>query len=181
MEMPKTSNLQRQFPGGNNSRRTFFVLIGVCVIALILFGLALWTNQDKKATEQLGESSLANANDENIGQTNINAVIAQMTDEQKELARIRDSNRLADIRSLRDALDKYKKDVGSYPQDLPLLKPRYLEEIPVNPVPGGQDYVYTPIGTEPYSIYDMSYSLEIGAEGVGPGEHIASSDGLATP
>jgi len=156
-------------------------LLGVCIVALVLFGLALWTSQDKKAANELGESSLANANDENIGQTNINAVIAQMTEEQKEQARIKDSKRLADIRSLRDALDKYKKDFGSYPKDLSLLKPRYIEELPVNPTPGGQNYVYTPIGTEPYSIYDLSYSLEIGVEGVGPGEHIASSDGLATP
>ncbi|GEM_PF-1644444 len=181
MEISKTPSPQRQFPDRNNPQRIFFVLIGVCIFALVLFGLALWTNQDKKAANEFGESSLTNVNDENIGQSNTNAIIAQMSDEQKEQARIRDSKRLADIRSLRDALEKYKKDVGSYPQNLFLLKPRYLEEIPVNPAPGGQDYVYTPIGTEPYSIYDMSYSLEIGAEGVGPGEHIASSDGLATP
>ena len=85
------------------------------------------------------------------------------------------------MKMLRATLESYRDDNEHYPELIEDLVPDYLESLPQNPGPGGQPYVYTGIGSKPYSYYDMSYTLEVGAEGIEPGMHIVSPGGLATP
>lgn len=93
----------------------------------------------------------------------------------------RDTKRVADIRTLMSALTAYFNEKGSYPENLTALRPNYIEFIPENPSPGGEPYVYTPIGMAPYNFYSLVYTLEIGleAEDITPGQHEASPQGIA--
>jgi len=154
------------------------ILIVVWVSIIILFGYSLWVSKTNNNSNILFEETTISPSDE--VNTNTSA-IANMTKEQRTQAQIRDSLRLADMKKLRSALESYKEDNEHYPEVLDNLTPDYLKEIPVNPSPGGQEYVYTGIGSKPYSYYDLSYVLEVGAEGISPGMHIASPGGIATP
>lgn len=94
-------------------------------------------------------------------------------------ASMRDSDRLHDIRTLRQALKKYYDEQKGYPEEIDeLITGEQLESIPVNPQPGGKDYNYTPTDPTPYQSYQLCYSLEMGIEGVSKGEHCATPDSL---
>lgn len=93
----------------------------------------------------------------------------------------RDTKRLADMRSLTEALAIYFNENGNYPETLTGLLPDKIEFIPENPNPGGEPYVYTPIGTSPYNFYSIVYTLEVGleAENIPPGPYEATPQGLS--
>jgi len=99
-----------------------------------------------------------------------------------QVARARDVSRLADVRQLQDALVQYQGDHGAYPGSFAdLIDGGYLAAIPENPSPNGTTYTYTPIGTEPYAFYTISYTLEVGAEEIAAGDHTANPNGVAQP
>lgn len=72
------------------------------------------------------------------------------------LSQTRDEKRLSDIKSLQNALELYQAENSSYPNSLEELD----IILPVNPTPGGKDYVYTPIGSLPAQYYDLCFTLE---------------------
>ena len=160
------------------SRKVPIILVVVWALIIVLFGYSMWVSKTNNNSNALLEETTIGPSEE----TNTNtSLIANMTEEQRNQALIRDSLRLADMKKFRSILESYKEDNDHYPEVLDNLVPDYLDEIPNNPSPGGQEYVYTGIGSKPYSYYDLSYVLEVGAEGISPGMHIASPGGIATP
>ncbi len=61
------------------------------------------------------------------------------------------------IAAIRDAIDKYRGDQGSYPQTLQdLVDKKYLRAIPVDPVTGRNDWIPVPPADPDVSgIYDV--------------------------
>ena len=60
----------------------------------------------------------------------------------------RDGRRIADLQSVRTALESYRSQNGVYPPNLsPIVPSGYLNAIPADPVPVRQ-YVYLPVTTE---------------------------------
>jgi hypothetical protein len=154
------------------------VIVGIAIIGL--FGYSVWAEKNKDA-----KASNENAGSVNIEVTNERGISSvppqQMSETEREQGRLRDAQRLSDIKKIRTALDAYKADEDAYPESLSALIPKYISFIPVNPAPGGIEYSYTPIGSAPFTFYDMSYSLEVGAEGLEYGDHTASPDSIANP
>ncbi len=153
------------------------ILVVVWVFIIVLFGYSLWQDKSDESSDDtfFEETTIVPA-------INTNTRLADnMTDEQKNQARIRDSMRLSHMRMLQSTFQSYYDDNEYYPEYIENLVPDYLESLPQNPGPGGQAYVYTGIGSKPFSYYDMSYVLEVGADGIGPGMHIMSPSGIATP
>lgn len=150
------------------------ILVIVWIVIIILFGYALLIDRqdEPKADDELQRTTLEEP-------TNVNSSLKAMSEAQQDQARIKDSKRLADMKRLRAVLEEFKEAKDFYPTDLESIVPTYLEFVPRDP--NGQDYGYTCIGSEPCAYYDMSYVLEIGVEGISPGMHIASPQGIATP
>ncbi len=154
------------------------ILVVVWALIILLFGYSLWIdkseeNNDLEMETTIGtpaQSELVNANP-----------LDGMTEEQIDTARIRDSKRLADIKRLHGALNRYREDNENFPEALAQLIPDYIDAVPQNPNPGGKPYTYTGIGSSPFMYYDLSYILEAGVEGINPGLHVASPGGIATP
>ncbi|MFA5107713.1 MAG: hypothetical protein WC497_05310 [Patescibacteria group bacterium] len=96
------------------------------------------------------------------------------------VALARDTKRVADMRVLMDALTAYFNENGNYPESLTALLPDRIDFIPENPNPGGEPYVYTPIGTAPYNFYSLVYTLEVGTDDIAPGPHEATPQGLVS-
>ncbi|MFH1031344.1 MAG: hypothetical protein V1767_02095 [Chloroflexota bacterium] len=154
------------------------VVAGLAIVGL--FGYSMWAEKNNDAEES--DENMGSVNIEITNERGISSVPPQqMSEAERELGRQRDAQRLSDIKKLRTALDAYYQDKAAYPESLSVLIPKYLEILPVNPAPGGIDYSYTPIGSAPYTFYDISYSLEVGAEGLEYGDHTASPDGVANP
>ena len=61
-----------------------------------------------------------------------------------QLPRGRDQKRMADLVRIQSALEKFRADTGQYKTagQIPSLVPNYLDEWPVDPVPGN-NYLYT--------------------------------------
>ena len=96
------------------------------------------------------------------------------------LAKARDERRLVDIRTLQSALESFRMqdESGSYPMVLLELSP-YLANIPHDPKTG-EAYSYAP-GSSGSSFYSLTYTLEVGVQGITGGQHMASPSGVATP
>jgi len=92
----------------------------------------------------------------------------------------RDTRRVADIATIQQAIELYQMDVGVYPTGNSLVlgitatkclnssgwnasgcADPYIDLIPINPIPGGVDYVYTGGG----STFQIAFQLEQGAGG----------------
>lgn len=158
---------------------TPLILVVVWALIIVLFGFALYQDDsDTDAAYVPVEPQIESPTDEQEEEL---ARVSEMTEEQKEQARGRDLIRLEHMRQLMSALADYNEDNGNYPDDFDNLVPDYISSVPVNPDPGGMVYNYTGIGTKPYSYYEMAYRLEVGTDGIGPGMHIASPDGIAYP
>jgi len=152
------------------------ILAVVWVLIIALFGYSVWVDKTNGNTnEALGETTISPVEKE----TTITSPPVNMTDEQRSQAQIRDNIRLTGIKKLRSALTSYFENNDFYPSTLDDLMSDYLDEIPHNPFPGGQEFVYTGIGVEPYSYYEISYALEVGTEGINSGIHVASPDAVA--
>ncbi len=156
------------------------ILVVVWVAIITLFGYSLWLGRDRADDEaNLGGQGAAL---ESAGNSNTaEGTVPSLSDEERTLAESRDLKRLADMKMMRAILESYQKDKGYYPNTLDDLKPDYLENLPVNPTPGGAEYVYTGIGVAPYGLYDMTYELEVGAEDIEAGAHVMSTSGIAAP
>lgn len=118
--------------------------------------------------------------DEPVEEEEPGAPVSQVPEGERPAAIERDQQRLADIKSLRDALAKYFTDNESYPERLDGLVPSYLSKLPADPL-GDQakvPYTYTPIGSLPATYYDLGYYMEVGVEGLQPIEHDATPDNL---
>lgn len=125
------------------------------------------------------ESVLSGSDDSNLDTETIDPSIPSEGPE-FEAAKQRDEQRLKDIQEIADALKDFVNDAGNYPSEVAELVPDYLAQLPTNPTPGGFEYSYTPIGSEPATYYSLYYHLEVGAGDVSAGDHEATPDGIAT-
>lgn len=160
-----------------NKKTVLIVIIAVIIIGLSIGSYFVFFN--KKIDNKNFQSANINFSSNNFP-TN-NPAVANMSEAEKSQALLRDQKRLSDIRQLQLSLAAYYKDNESYPEQLTDLLTKYIQAIPGNPNPGGIIYTYTPAGASPYKSYSLSYVLEIGAEGIGPGSHLATPSGIATP
>jgi len=152
------------------------ILIVVWTVIIILFGYSMWVDKTSENANKEFEDTIVSPTEK---ETTIASPPVNMTDEQRGQAQIRDTLRINDMKKLRSAIGLYFEDNENYPETFNVLVPNYLDEIPDNPFPGGQTYVYTGIGSKPFAYYEISYSLEVGTEGIGPGVHVASPDSVA--
>lgn len=125
------------------------------------------------------------ANTEDLNDDEAVEKVPEVAKEDVPEATDRDNERVEEIESLRSALKKFYDDRKGYPEKMDELAPKYMEEVPKNPTPGGQEYSYTPIGSadknDVYGYYDLGYTLEVGVKDLSAGLHIANPDGLAFP
>ncbi|OIO46436.1 MAG: hypothetical protein AUJ28_02450 [Parcubacteria group bacterium CG1_02_37_51] len=82
--------------------------------------------------------------------------------EDQEVPKERDEQRIADIGDLRSALALYYYDKSAYPDILTDLISKYLNDIPVNPSPGGSTYLYLPQDNN--QSYKLTFALEQGGQ-----------------
>ncbi|MBU0612646.1 hypothetical protein KKB10_01395 [Patescibacteria group bacterium] len=161
-----------------SNNKIVMAIIGIVVV--ILVGWYLYTvlsdnSDDTQTTVNLQEADVLILDGVN---ENTNTAVVNSDPEAKE----RDIERVADIEEIRIQLAVYNADKGNYPETLEeLVAEGYYEELPVNPTPGGIDYVYTPIGSLPAKFYDLAYLLEAGTDELEAGEHIANPDSIAFP
>jgi general secretion pathway protein G len=84
----------------------------------------------------------------------------------QSVERAKEATLKTDLRLLRDAIDKYRADVGQFPDSLQkLVDARYLRNLPVDPVTNASsDWVLVP---HPDGVTAGVYDLRSGAVGVG--------------
>jgi hypothetical protein len=154
----------------------------VLLIAVIVISGAwiVYYSKNDNSNEQIINSENVDKNNLNVSiDENTNSAIITNNDPE---AKKRDEERLAEIEDIRTRLAEYYDSKGNYPESLEqLVTEGYYTELPVNPAPGGMDYVYTPIGSIPAMFYDLAYSLEVGTAALEPGEHIANPENIAFP
>ncbi|MFH1667763.1 MAG: hypothetical protein ABH884_01930 [Candidatus Komeilibacteria bacterium] len=82
--------------------------------------------------------------------------------EEQEVPKERDEQRIVDIGDLRSALALYYYDKSAYPDILTDLISKYLNDVPVNPSPGGSTYLYVPQDNN--QSYKLTFALEQGGQ-----------------
>ncbi len=149
------------------------ILVFVWVLIIILFGYSLWIDKDDTNTNTTATKTTIEPPDADEV-----AAAAEMTEQQKEQALVRDGIRIEHVKSFRTALATYYGENEKYPETVADLVPDYLESIPENPSPGGLTYNYTGIGSSPFRYYEFAYKLEVGTQNISAGLHVASPDSL---
>lgn len=172
-------------------KKRYIFLAGVCILLLAGCNIPGFKNKTNSNSKNGEEEAIDETGSEAIDDVDANAAVEdanttieeelnpalKMSAEEKKAAEIRDKQRLADIKQIQDALEKYYKDnKDSYPQEIESLVPKYLKALPKNPAPGGEDYSYTPIGSEPSKYYDLVYTLEVGVDGEEWGQQAVSPE-----
>lgn len=158
------------------------ILIGGALV-IVYFIVFPPDNKPKNTVNNINDDISAPAGPNDGSNLNTNTEPALSKDNPLyPVALSRDTKRVADMRSLMDALSLFYNENGNYPETLTELLPDKIEFIPENPNPGGEPYVYTPIGTAPYNMYSLVYTLEVGLENenIAPGQHEASPQGVVT-
>jgi type II secretory pathway pseudopilin PulG len=122
-------------------------------------------------------------------------------------AKSRDKERISDIRQIQSALESYASSQKGYPVASRIILGNgaasvlsqnngfsgliegkvYIEKIPTNPLPGGEDYIYssytsssatTLCNTAPCPWYVITFSLERQTGGFSEGTRIADPNGI---
>jgi len=160
---------------------TTIILIIIGVVAIVWFVWNVFSEEEVQFNGGTVESPEKVVND--TGDTNADG--NTNTEENKETdpeAKARDDQRITQVKEIQAALTSFFENKGNYPEKMEeLVTERFLSELPQNPAPGGINYVYTPIGSLPAQYYDLAYSLEVGTDEVGAGDHIANPDSIAYP
>ncbi len=163
---------EKQLGKKKKSYKVPVILVFVWVLIAVLFGYSLWIDKDIDTNTTPTETAIESLDAEEVARA------IEMTEQQKEQARIRDGIRIEHVKSFRTALATYHGDNEKYPEIVADLVPDYLESIPENPSPGGLTYNYTGIGSSPFRYYEFAYKLEVGVENISAGLHVASPDSL---
>lgn len=162
-----------------NNKYYLIIVIAVAIIGAGIFSYAAFFQEKEEPTQSAGTVSGESTNEVYMPESQ--PPVVNMPPEQKAQAELRDKKRVEDIKRLTVALGGYYKDKKEYPKNLTDLLPKYIDAIPGNPNPGGMNYSYTGIGSEPYKFYDLVYVLEVGTEGIEAGMHDATPNGIAQP
>lgn len=75
---------------------------------------------------------------------------------QKAIQLSRDSRRKTDLEQIRQALETYRSELGTYPASKEVLAPSYIRTLPTDPKSG----TYTYVVGDPATTYTLCASLE---------------------
>jgi len=137
------------------------VVILVAVIALVVFwlnGSTTYEPDDLLVNGNLLNPNLVNNTEGDIDQEVVKDEVAVEQSSPTE----RDQQRLEDVSVIRSALAFYYRDNKAYPDISADLLDGYLQELPINPNPGGATYIYIPQDNN--QSYKLSFTLESGGE-----------------
>ncbi|PIY96682.1 MAG: hypothetical protein COY66_03495 [Candidatus Kerfeldbacteria bacterium CG_4_10_14_0_8_um_filter_42_10] len=176
--------MEEQKPSTNGSSLKKIISAVLIIVGIVLIAWFLYMVFSNSKVELNG--NLINSSNENINSANELNLNSETTENSNSAvsaeAKARDEQRVADIEAIRTALKMHNDVEGNYPEKVEdVVTKGYLIPLPKNPTPGGMDYVYTPIGALPAKYYDLAYSLEVGTDALGAGEHIANPDNIAYP
>ncbi|MFH1598229.1 MAG: hypothetical protein ABIB97_04135 [Patescibacteria group bacterium] len=163
-------------PQPTNSKKT--IIIVIAAVVLLGIGITFQVLSNKEETNNENTNTVTN------GETDTNATIEENTNavvgSTDPVAKARDAQRVNDITTIRTGLESYMIVNERYPGSLEdLVSSGQLGSVPTNPIPGGRDYSYTPIGVAPFQYYDLCYTLETSmVENIDAGDHCATPDGL---
>lgn len=93
--------------------------------------------------------------------------------EKKSTPEERDLERYGDVNTVKIALAEYYGEEKAYPASLAALAPRYVAEVPTDPVTGAT-YGYVRTGLS----YKLSFALEAGVFALSKGEHFLTPNGF---
>ncbi|MEK7540092.1 MAG: hypothetical protein AAB558_02495 [Patescibacteria group bacterium] len=131
----------------------------------------------ENANQEVTQANVnVNVNGETIGGNEATEETAAEVDVE---AQNRDTERVARITQIQQALESYRAAHQSFPEVLDGLREGFLNEIPKDV--DGDDFSYTPIGALPAQFYDLCYELEVGTDSITSGYHCASPEGIAHP
>lgn len=139
-----------------------FVALGGVIVTVILF-----LGRGVEPTQPILPAPNVNTNqpaiNENLNQNeNQNLNQNQNVNQNLDSAAIRDIKRLGDIAGLRTALALYNNTYQVFPASLSSLLTEFLDELPLNPSPGGANYSYT-VSADRTS-YELTFALEEGGD-----------------
>ena len=161
-------------------------IIPSIIVAVIIIAVAWYLFADSSDSASDNNNSFVSDSNTSITDNtndivNDNVNIAKVENNDPDAIK-RDEERVVEIKDIREKLDSFNTDKGNYPENLEeLVTEGYYSDLPVNPTPGGIDYVYTPIGSLPAKFYDLAYTLEAGTDELEAGEHIANPDSISFP
>jgi hypothetical protein len=145
-----------------NSKKKFpWWLVGLVVVLVVfLVGLLIYLkgNANRQLVDSTSGDLLSLDSDALATGDSARSEAAETTDSSSPAER--DQQRLDDIVAIRSALNFYYQKNQAYPDILADLLDKYLEEIPINPNPGGASYVYVPQDNN--QSYKLLFSLESG-------------------
>lgn len=150
-----------------SSGKAKWIILGTGIflfLGALIAGAFYFINQQAKQTATLqpaANSQQNNANQNQPAQTDENKT-STLKEEEPVLntSAIRDLTRIADMSSIQSALSVYYQTNSVFPGSLSDLVDRFLEKVPQNPTPGGQDYVYSAINER--QNYTVGFALESG-------------------
>ena len=96
----------------------------------------------------------------------------------------RDAKRVSDVKQMQTALELLYNDANGYATAITAGSAifhggtTYMASAPTNPSPGGTPYTYATIGSEPYTSYTLTYTLEGTTGGITSGLHTATPSGI---
>lgn len=153
-----------------------FLALGAVIVGVI------WFLNKQAAPAPIVELPVINnnANDNaNVNQnSNANDNANVNSNQTLSTASSRDAKRLNDISEIRSALNLYAGTYQVFPNSLSNLAGPFIETLPTNPEPGGQDYLYS--STAEQKGYLLAFSLEAdvvwGALKLTAGDYVATAE-----
>jgi len=156
-----------------------FLALGAVIVVVILFlnkqaapPIVVDLPQVNSNLNDNANASVSNDNDND--NSNANANISGTLN----IASARDAKRLSDISVIRSALNLYAATYQTFPNSLSSLVGPFITELPTNPEPGGQDYLYS--ATSDQKSYLLAFTLEAdavwGALKLPRGEYLATAE-----
>ncbi len=138
---------------GKSSPKLMIIIAAIVVIAVIAAGFWFYSTMTVMPEDNL----LINP------PLNNDLLPLDEVDEEEEIASTpadRDQQRLDDITGVRSALALYYQEMKAYPDIMDDLLDNYLDNIPINPSPGGNSYIYVPQNNN--QSYKLTFTLEEG-------------------
>lgn len=159
----------------------FVVLGGVIAVAVIYLG----GQAEPSPTALINQAPAINLNQTAANENNnVNSASNQNQNVNQGLSASaeRDAKRLQGVADIRTALSLYFSSRHVYPNMLEVLLDEFLTNLPQNPEPGGQSYLYQ--ATADQTNYQLAFQLEsggtIGSVKLKSGNYVAVSDNIMT-
>ncbi|MBL7021876.1 hypothetical protein ISR92_00910 [Patescibacteria group bacterium] len=139
---------------GKSSPKLMIIIAAIVVIAVIAAGFWFYSTMTVIPEDNLLINPPLN---------NDLLPLDEVDEEEEEVSSTpvdRDRQRLDDITGVRSALALYYQEMKAYPDIMDDLLDNYLDNIPINPSPGGNSYIYVPQNSN--QSYKLTFTLEEG-------------------